>query len=97
MIDVLPAHVFFIGFVRQISYISHLFFFEPLHNVRIQSREKFAVFNQRCFTSTAISGLFDAEEENLWGEEGEVLIVLRLLMEQLRGGSIKTTSRAIID
>ena len=68
LIRVLPVHVLSIGLVREIPHVSHSFFFKSAHDVRIQCREQFAVFDQRCFTSTTISRLLPAEEEICWGE-----------------------------
>ena len=63
--NVLPVHVFCVAFIRQIAHVSQLFLFKSLHDIRIQWREKVAIFDQRCFTSAAISGFFDTKEENL--------------------------------
>ena len=62
---VLPVHVFCVWFIRQTAHVSQLFLFKSSHYVRIQWREKVAIFDQRCFTSAAISGFFDTKEENL--------------------------------
>ena len=62
---VLPVHVFCVGFIRQTAHVSQLFLFKSPHDIRIQWREKVTIFDQRCFTSAAISGFFDTKEENL--------------------------------
>jgi len=62
---VLPAQVLFIEFVWQVSEIAHLSLFKLLYNFGVQSGEEFAVFNQNCFTTTAICGFFQAEKEKL--------------------------------
>ena len=66
IINVLPIHVLVIGLVRQISGVSNLLLFKFPYNIRVQLGEKFTVFHQNCFTTTAISRLFQAEKENLW-------------------------------
>jgi len=63
--NVLPAHVLFIGFVWQVSDVAHLSLFKLSHNFGVQFGEEFAVFNQRCFTTTAIYRFFQAEKEKL--------------------------------
>jgi len=66
--NVLPAHVLFIGFVWQVSDVAHLSLFKFSYNFGVQFRQEFAVFNQNCFSATAIGGFFQAEKENLQGK-----------------------------
>jgi len=68
---VLPVHVLFIGLVWQVSHVANVSLFKPSYNFRVQFGEEFAVFNQNCFTATAICGFFQAEKENLQEECGE--------------------------
>jgi len=65
---VLPAHVLFIGFVWQVSDVAHLSLFKLSHNFGVQFGEEFTVFNQTCFSATAICGFLQAEKENLQGK-----------------------------
>ena len=65
VIHVLPVHVLFIGFVWQVSDVTHLSLFKLSYNFGVQFGEEFAVFNQSCFTATAICGFFQAEKEKL--------------------------------
>ena len=61
--------VLVVGFVWHISEVAHLFLFKLSHNFGVQLGEEFAVFNQNCFTATAICGFFQAEKENLLGKK----------------------------
>ena len=65
VIHVLPAQVLFIGFVWKVSEVAHLSLFKLSYNFGVQFGEEFAVFNQNCFTATAICGFFQAEKEKL--------------------------------
>ena len=69
VVHVLPVQVLFIGFVWEVSDVAHLFLFKLSHKCRVQFGEEFAVFNQRCFTATAICGFFQAKKRKAVGEE----------------------------
>ena len=61
----LPGHVVWSWFVRQISYIHDSFFLELFYDFGIKFGYNVAAFSQRSLATTTLARLFYAEKENL--------------------------------